>query len=42
MIKRVAKDCGAILLSPDELKELKDADLEKAADLFKRIVGAVK
>jgi hypothetical protein len=42
MVKRVVKDCGAIVITPEELNEMKSADLDKAVDVFKRFIGAVK
>jgi hypothetical protein len=42
MLKRIARDCGCLLLTPDDVKELKDSDPEKAIEVFKKIVGLVK
>lgn len=42
MVKRVAKDCKCIVLSPDDIKELNESDPGKALDVFQKIIGMVK
>lgn len=42
MVKMVAKDCGCICLTPDDVKELKSCDAENALLLFQKIVGMFK
>ena len=41
-IKTVAKDCGGLFVSPDDIKELKETDPEKAISVLQKIVGIVK
>lgn len=40
-IKLVAKDCGGIFISPDDIEELRDTDPEKALSVFMKILGIV-
>lgn len=40
-IKTVAKHCGCVCISPQEIKELKETDPEKALEVFMKIVGIV-
>jgi len=40
-IKAVGRDCGCLVITPDELKELKDSNPKKALSLFQKIIGLV-
>jgi hypothetical protein len=41
-LKAVAVDCGCIVLTPEDIKELKDMDApEKTLQLFMKIIGRV-
>ena len=40
-IKAVARDCGCLCITPEELKELKETDPEKALRVFQKILGLV-
>jgi hypothetical protein len=42
MIKRVAKDCGCICISPDEVAELKGSDHDKALAIIQKVIGLIK
>lgn len=38
-LKAVAKDCGCIVITPDDISELKTADPERTLAVLSRIVG---
>lgn len=40
-IKAVCHDCGCICITPEELKELKDSNPQKAISIFQKIIGLV-
>ena len=42
MIKKVARDCGGLFISPDDIKELNDSDPEKTLAIIQKIIGMVK
>ncbi len=37
MLKKVARDCNCILITPDDLKELKETDPAKALDMVAKL-----
>lgn len=39
MLKKVVKDCGCILITPTDIKDLKDTDTDKAVSILQRILG---
>lgn len=41
MLKRVAKDCGCILITPDDIKELETTNPEDAIEALRKIVGKI-
>ena len=41
-IKLLAKDCGCICLTPDEIKELQENDPEECLKIFQKIIGMAK
>jgi hypothetical protein len=41
-IKAVASDCDCLVLTPDDIEELKSSNPEAALDLFQKILGRVK
>lgn len=40
-IKTVAKDCGGLFISPEDIKELQDTEPEKVLEIFRKIIGTV-
>ena len=42
MIKKVAKDCGVICITPDEVSELKGSDPEQALAILQKIIGLIR
>jgi hypothetical protein len=42
MLKRIAKDCGCILITPIDIKELKTTDPSAALDVIQRVLGTIK
>jgi hypothetical protein len=42
MLKKVVRDCGCILITPEDVKELKDSDTEKALTVMQKILGFMK
>lgn len=41
-LKVAARDCKCLLITPEELEELQDANPEKALALFSKIGGMVR
>lgn len=41
MMKKVAKDCGCILITPDDVKDLESTDPAAALAVLQRVVGKV-
>jgi len=41
-IKTVARDCGCLCLTPEDIKKLKTAKPEETLELFQQVIGAVK
>jgi len=41
-LKTVARDCKCLLITPEEIQELIDAEPEKALTIFQSILGLVK
>jgi len=41
-IKTVARDCGCLCLTPEDIKKLKTAKPEETLELFRQVIGAVK
>lgn len=42
MVKKVAKDCGCICITPDEVSELKGSNPEKALQILQKVIGLIK
>ena len=42
MLKKIAKDCDCILITPDDVKELKSCDPAEALAIIQKVVGLVK
>ena len=42
MIKRIAKDCGCILITQDEIAELQGSDPGKALEIMQRVIGLIQ
>lgn len=40
--RTVAKDCGGLFVSPEDIKEMKETDPLKALKLFQRIIGIIR
>ena len=41
-IKTIARDCGGVFVSPEDVHELKGTEPEKVLEAFKKIVGMVR
>ena len=41
-IKTVARDCGGLFISPEDVQELQDVEPEKALEVFRKIVGMLR
>ena len=41
MLKKVVKDCGCILITPADIKDLQNTDADKAVSILQRILGIV-
>ena len=42
MLKRVAKDCDCIIITPDDVKELQNTDPAVALEVIRKVIGVVK
>ena len=42
MLKRVAKDCDCIIITPDDVKELQNTDPAAALEVIRKVIGVVK
>jgi hypothetical protein len=42
MLKKIAKDCDCILITPDDVKELHSTDPAEALAVIQKVIGLVK